>query len=207
MNLPFVLTPQTTMQEILQAVPHARDLLFERYHVGGCASCSYQPEETLAQVCQRFNVPDVAQAIHTLLHDKPTPPRFAGPKIPLAAPPVNAGPMENADAVGMVGNAECGEMMTIWLKFKESGGRKVIDKATFESFGCETAIGMAARATELLRGRTAEEALSLPPSDLVGAEGPLPPIKIHCAQLVEGALKAALEPAGQTLPNPATAAA
>lgn len=198
------ITPQSTMQEILQAFPHARDLLFERYHIGGCVTCSYQPEETLAQVCKRFKTPEISEVIRTILHERPTPPKFAGAKIPLAAPPVNVGPMENADAVGMVGNAECGEMMTMWIKFKEAGGRKVIERATFESFGCETAIGMAARATELLRGRTAEEALSLPPSDLVGAEGPLPPIKIHCAQLVEGALKAALESVDQTSSNPAS---
>ncbi|MBI5387847.1 MAG: iron-sulfur cluster assembly scaffold protein [Verrucomicrobia bacterium] len=112
--------------------------------------------------------------------------------------------MDDADAVGMVGNAECGEMMTLWLKFRQEAGRRVIDRATFESFGCETAIGMAARATELLRGRTVEEALALPPSDLVGAEGPLPPIKIHCAQLVEGALRAALQPDKETAPRPAS---
>lgn len=194
MTPPFVLTPHSTMQEVLQALPHARDLLFERYHMGGCNSCSYQPAETLEEVCQRFKVADVQQVIHTLLHEKPAPPRFAGTKIPLAAPPVNVGPMPDADAIGSVGNAECGEMMTLWIKFKEAGGRKIIDRATFEGFGCETAIGMASRATELLRGRTAEEALSLPPLDLVGAEGPLPPVKVHCAQLVEEALKAALEP-------------
>ncbi len=51
------------MRDILAAIPAARDLLFERYHFGGCATCSYQPEETLAEVCARFNTPEVAQVI------------------------------------------------------------------------------------------------------------------------------------------------
>ena len=194
------------MHEVLQAIPHARDLLFERYHIGGCPTCGYQSEETLAAICQRFKISDVAEVIRTLLHDEPTPSRFAGPKIPLAATNVNVGPMENADAIGMVGNAECGEMMTMWLKFRQEANRRVIERATFESFGCETAIAMAARATELLRGRTVEEAEALPTSELVGAEGPLPPIKIHCAQLVEGALKAALHPEPYAAQSPITTA-
>ena len=108
--------------------------------------------------------------------------------------PQNLGELPGADAVGTVGNAECGEMLRMWLKFKEEKGRKVIDQATFQSFGCETAIAVASLATELIRGKTPEEALSLKTEQLAGELGPLPPMKIHCAQLVEGALRSALRP-------------
>src|SRR3982074_1632069 len=108
--------------------------------------------------------------------------------------PQDMGELANADAVGTVGNADCGEMLRMWVKFKEEKGKKVIDRATFQSFGCETAIAVASLATELIRGKTAEEALSLKTEELAGELGPLPPMKIHCAQLVEGALRSALEP-------------
>src|SRR5499425_3120407 len=108
--------------------------------------------------------------------------------------PQNLGELPGADAVGTVGNSDCGEMLRKWVKFKEQNGRKVIDKATFQSFGCETAIAVASLATELIRGKTPEEALALKTEELAGELGPLPPMKIHCAQLVEGALRSALEP-------------
>ena len=57
--------------------------------------------------------------------------------------PKNLGAMENADAVGTVGSADCGDMLRMWIKFKEENGRRVIDKATFQTFGCETAIAVA----------------------------------------------------------------
>jgi len=110
------------------------------------------------------------------------------------ANPQNMGELTGADAVGTVGNADCGEMLRLWVKFKEQNGKKVIDRATFQSFGCETAIAVASLATELIRGKTAEEALALKTEELAGELGPLPPMKIHCAQLVEGALRSALEP-------------
>ncbi len=106
--------------------------------------------------------------------------------------PQNLGELPGADAVGTVGNSDCGEMLRMWLKFKEEKGRKVIDQATFQSFGCETAIAVASLATELIRGKTPDEALSLKTEQLAGELGPLPPMKIHCAQLVEGALRSAL---------------
>ena len=112
------------------------------------------------------------------------------------ANPQNMGELAGADAVGTVGNADCGEMLRLWVKFNEQNGKKVIDRATFQSFGCETAIAVASLATELIRGKTAEEALALKTEELAGELGPLPPMKIHCAQLVEGALRSALEPSG-----------
>ena len=110
--------------------------------------------------------------------------------------PQNIGELLDADAIGTVGNSDCGEMLRMWVKFKQQNGRKVIDKATFQSFGCETAIAVASLATELIRGKTPEEALALKTEELAGELGALPPMKIHCAQLVEGALRSALDPQG-----------
>ncbi len=116
--------------------------------------------------------------------------------------PKNIGEMENADSVGTVGSPDCGDMLRMWVKFKEDPeGRKVIDRATFQTFGCETAIAVASVATELIAGKTVEEALSLSGSELAAPLGALPPMKIHCAQLVEGALRSALAP--ETTPAPA----
>ena len=110
------------------------------------------------------------------------------------ANPQNLGELADADAMGTVGNSDCGEMLRMWVKFKQQDGKRVIDRATFQSFGCETAIAVASLATELIRGQTAEEALALKTEELAGELGALPPMKIHCAQLVEGALRSALAP-------------
>jgi len=122
------------------------------------------------------------------------------------ANPQNVGELADADSVGTVGNSECGEMLRMWVKFKEENGKKVIDRATFQSFGCETAIAVASLATELIRGKTAEEALALKTEELAGELGPLPPMKIHCAQLVEGALRSALDPKEESKPIGSTGA-
>ena len=106
--------------------------------------------------------------------------------------PKNLGEMSGADAVGTAGSGDCGDMLRMWIKFKDDGGRRVIDRATFQSFGCQTAIAVASMATELIKGKTPQEALSMSGGELSAPLGPLPPMKIHCAQLVEGALKNAL---------------
>lgn len=106
--------------------------------------------------------------------------------------PKNVGEMAGADAVGTAGSEDCGDMLRMWVKFTEKDGRKVIDRATFQSFGCETAIAVASVATDLIVGKTAEEALEMTGSDLAAPLGALPPMKIHCSQMVEGALKQAL---------------
>ena len=108
--------------------------------------------------------------------------------------PKNLGELEGADAVGTVGSEDCGDMLRMWVKFKEVNGKRVIDKATFQTFGCETAIAVASVATELISGKTVEEALTMDGTDLSAPLGPLPPLKIHCAQLVEEALRSALAP-------------
>ncbi|TAG08830.1 MAG: FeS assembly protein [Verrucomicrobia bacterium] len=127
------------------------------------------------------------------------------------ANPQNQGELADADAVGTVGSPECGDMLRMWLKFSEKNGQRVIDRASFQAFGCQTAIAVASMATELLRGKTLEEAKSLNAEALAGGLGPLPPMKIHCGQLVEGALKNALDqgqpPAPQLNSAPTLAAA
>ena len=121
------------------------------------------------------------------------------------ANPRNLGEMADADAVGTVGNPDCGDMVRMWLKFTEKDGRRVIDRASFQSFGCQTAIAVASMATELLKGRTVEEARELSAGELSAPLGPLPPMKIHCGQMVEGALKAALDADRAEAPPPAPA--
>lgn len=120
------------------------------------------------------------------------------------ANPQNQGEMKEADAVGTVGSPECGDMLRMWLKFKEKDGQKVIDRASFQAFGCQTAIAVASMATEMLKGKTAEEAKDLSANELSGDLGALPPMKIHCGQLVEGALRNALT--GEDLPSSGDAA-
>ncbi len=119
--------------------------------------------------------------------------------------PRNVGEIQDADAVGTVGSPDCGDMLRMWLKFRQDkDGRKVIDKASFQTFGCETAIAVASIATELLEGLTPEQAIQLSGNDLASPLGPLPPMKIHCAQLVEGALRSAL--GAETDASPSAAA-
>lgn len=120
------------------------------------------------------------------------------------ANPQNMGEMAGADSIGTVGNADCGDMLRVWVKFKEENGRKVIDKASFQSFGCETAIAAASLAMELIRGKTADEALKMRGEEFAKDLGPLPPTKVHCTQLVEGAIRSALSP---DAPVPASAPA
>ena len=119
--------------------------------------------------------------------------------------PRNLGEMDDADAIGTVGSADCGDMLRMWVKFKEEDGRKVIDRATFQTFGCQTAIAVASVATEMLAGKTVSEAMSLSGEEMAEPLGPLPPVKIHCAQLVEGALRSALS--GDEKHQPATRSA
>ncbi len=118
------------------------------------------------------------------------------------ANPRNMGEMADADSEGTVGNPDCGDMVRMWLKFSDKDGQKVIDRASFQSFGCQTAIAVASMATEMLKGKTVEEAADLSAEELSEPLGPLPPMKIHCGQMVEGALRAALD--GES-PDPSAA--
>ena len=125
--------------------------------------------------------------------------------------PKNMGELADADAVGTVGSPGCGDMLRLWLKYRVENGRKLIDKATFQSFGCETAIAAASLATELIRGKTPQEAAALSGPELAADLGPLPPTKIHCAQMVEEALRSALSaestPAAAQCSEPTTSPA
>jgi NifU-like protein involved in Fe-S cluster formation len=110
----------------------------------------------------------------------------------VVAQPANLGEMPDADAVGTAGNAGCGDLLRVWIRFREEMGRRVVDQASFQTFGCETAIAMASLATEMVRGKTVEEALELRSNDFGGELGPLPPLKVHCGALVEAAFRDAL---------------
>ncbi len=114
--------------------------------------------------------------------------------------PQNLGEMADADSVGTVGSPDCGDMLRMWVKFKDKDGQKVIDRATFQTFGCQTAIAVASVATQMIAGKTVAEALTLSGEELAAPLGALPPMKIHCAQLVEGALRSALAPTENTIP-------
>lgn len=103
--------------------------------------------------------------------------------------PRNMGDIKDADGVGEVGAAACGDIMKISLKIRE--GR--IEEARFKTFGCGSAIASSSMATELIKGRTVQEAMNFTNQEVVTALGGLPPVKIHCSVLAEEALKAALE--------------
>ena len=143
-----------------------------------------------------------------MMSGNPTQSQFTQSIEEAARHPRNLGEMESADAVGTVGRSDCGDMLRMWVKFKDENGRKVIDRASFQTFGCQTAIAVASVATEMIRGKTAAEALSLSGEELSSPLGPLPPMKIHCAQLVEDALRSALNPLAldpaQATPKPAS---
>lgn len=103
--------------------------------------------------------------------------------------PRNMGDLKEADGIGEVGAAACGDIMKISLKIKDG---KIAD-AKFKTFGCGSAIASSSMATELIKGRTIEEAMSFSNQEVVDALGGLPPVKIHCSVLAEEALKAALD--------------
>ena len=102
--------------------------------------------------------------------------------------PRNVGEIENADGVGTVGNAKCGDIMKIYLKIEDG----VIVDCKFKTFGCGAAIATSSMATELIKGHTVEEALTLTNSAVVEALEGLPPVKVHCSVLAEEAIKAAV---------------
>ena len=102
--------------------------------------------------------------------------------------PRNVGEIENADGVGVVGNAKCGDIMKMYLKIEND----VITDCKFKTFGCGAAIATSSMATELIKGRTIDEALKLTNGVVVEALEGLPPVKVHCSVLAEEAVKTAL---------------
>ena len=105
------------------------------------------------------------------------------------ANPRNVGEIEDAQGVGVVGNAKCGDIMKMYLQIDEND---VISDCKFKTFGCGAAIATSSMATELIKGKSVKEALALTNSAVVEALDGLPPVKIHCSVLAEEAVKAAI---------------
>ena len=102
--------------------------------------------------------------------------------------PQNVGEIPDADGIGEVGNAKCGDIMKIYLKIEGD----IITDVRFKTFGCGAAIATSSAATEMIKGKTIEQALALTNKDVVEALGDLPPAKLHCSVLAEEAIKSAL---------------
>ena len=103
--------------------------------------------------------------------------------------PRNVGKMDDADGVGEVGNAKCGDIMKIYIKVKDD----IITDIKFNTFGCGSAIAASSMATEMIKGKPISQALELTNKAVVEALDGLPPAKIHCSVLAEEAVKAAID--------------
>ena len=103
--------------------------------------------------------------------------------------PRNVGSIENADAIGEVGNAKCGDIMKMYLKIQDN----VITDVKFETFGCGSAIASSSMATEMIKGKTIDEALAVTNKQVVDALGGLPAHKLHCSVLAEESIKSAIK--------------
>ena len=103
--------------------------------------------------------------------------------------PRNVGEIENASGVGEVGNAKCGDIMKIYIKVDDND---VITDVKFKTFGCGAAIATSSRATEMVMGKTVDEALQITNEMVTESLGGLPPVKLHCSVLAEEALHAAI---------------
>lgn len=103
--------------------------------------------------------------------------------------PRNVGEIDDADGIGEVGNPVCGDLMTIYIKVKDD----VIADIKFKTFGCGAAIATSSMVTELVKGKTIEEALNITNKDVAEELDGLPPLKMHCSLLAEEGLKAAIE--------------
>ena len=102
--------------------------------------------------------------------------------------PRNVGEIENADGVGQVGNAKCGDIMRMYLKIDNG----VITDVKFKTFGCGAAVATSSMATEMVKGKTIEEALKISNQAVAEALDVLPPVKMHCSNLAEEAIRAAV---------------
>ena len=104
------------------------------------------------------------------------------------ANPRNVGELEDANAIGEVGNAKCGDIMKIYMKIEDD----VIKEVSFKTFGCGAAVATSSMATEMVKGKTIEEALKLTNKAVMEALDGLPPAKVHCSVLAEEAINAAI---------------
>ena len=103
--------------------------------------------------------------------------------------PRNVGEIEDADGVGSVGNPVCGDVMSIYIKVKDDK----IDDIKFKTFGCGAAIATTSMTTELAKGKTLDEAMTITRQDVADELGGLPPVKMHCSNLAADALHEAIE--------------
>lgn len=103
--------------------------------------------------------------------------------------PRNVGEMEDPSGVGTVGNAKCGDIMRMYLDIDDNG---IIQEAKFKTFGCGAAVATSSMATELVKGKTVQEALEVTNKAVMEALDGLPPVKVHCSLLAEQAIHAAL---------------
>jgi nitrogen fixation protein NifU and related proteins len=115
------------------------------------------------------------------MYSKETMDRFMHPKY--------AGELENADAIGEIGNVKCGDIMRVYIKVKDN----IIEDIRFKTYGCVTAIGASDYLCELAKGKTLEDAQKITSKDVVKQMGEVPSIKIHCSVLAQDALKKAIE--------------
>ncbi len=104
--------------------------------------------------------------------------------------PRNVGEIADANAVGEVGNPQCGDIMKIYMKIDEATG--IIEDVKFKTFGCGAAIATSSMATELVKGKTVDEALQMTNQAVVEALDGLPPVKLHCSVLAEEAVQSAI---------------
>jgi len=107
--------------------------------------------------------------------------------------PKNYGRMKSPDAVGKVGNPVCGDVMWLYLKIGQKGTKEYIQDIKFETFGCVAAIATSSILTDLVKGKTLDQALKIDNEKIVRSLGGLPPIKLHCSVLAATALKKAIE--------------
>jgi len=103
--------------------------------------------------------------------------------------PRNVGEIEDADGIGQVGNPQCGDIMKIYIKVKDD----VIEDIKFKTFGCAAAIATSSIITEMVKGKTIDEALKVKNLDVAKELGGLPPVKLHCSNLAADALQEAIK--------------
>lgn len=104
--------------------------------------------------------------------------------------PRNVGELKDANGVGMVGNAKCGDIMQMFIKVNDD---EIIEDVSFKTFGCGAAVATSSMATEMIKGKSVDDALKLSNAAVVEALEGLPPQKLHCSVLAEEAVKAAVE--------------
>jgi len=107
--------------------------------------------------------------------------------------PRNMGEMKDADAIGEVGNPVCGDLMYIYIKVEENNGAEIIKDISFQTFGCAAAIATSSMITELAKGKTLDNAMTISRNDVAESLDGLPPIKLHCSNLAADGLQDAIK--------------